>query len=94
MSFCVPSITNTIFVRRWMPSHKPKNASTKLPRFNGDYEDAFGNKVSVLAVSNPGGTNGSDHGYGILRMNKSKRTITIESWPRDVHPTQRKQYTG
>ena len=51
-AFCVPAISN-VWPRRWYPSLPGKNRKPEAPRYTGDYEDGFGNKITVYAVSNP-----------------------------------------
>ena len=82
-AFCTPAIANT-WPRRWMPAGLP---------INGDHEDGFGNKVTVLAVSNPhqtGKTPAALHdrapGWGLLQCNPNNKTVTINAWPRWAKP--------
>jgi alkaline phosphatase D len=87
-SICTPAISN-IWPRRWFPP-------TADGRNTGDFEDAFGNRVTVMAIANPalypgGGIEGlrlRATGYTILRCNKAERTTKIEEWPRWVDPSQ------
>jgi len=101
-AFCVPAISN-IWPRRWYPNNEGKNRSPNSPRYTGDFEDGFGNKMTVYAVSNPIYTGLKPSklydratGYGIVRFNKKSRDITIECWPRLSNPAQpdAKQYPG
>lgn len=92
-AFCVPSVSN-IWPRRWYPSTPGENRIEGSPKYTGDFRDGFGNKITVLAVSNPVFTglepsNLYDRatGYGIIRFNKNSRDITIECWPRFVDPS-------
>ena len=82
-AFCTPAIANS-WPRRWMP--------TGLP-ITGNHEDGFGNKVTVLAVSNPrktGKTPSALHdrapGWGLLQCNPTDKTIKIDAWPRWAAP--------
>ena len=91
-AFCVPSISN-IWPRRWFPAKGGMNRETGAPKYTGDFYDGFGNKVTVLAVSNPVFTGKKPSelydratGYGIVRLNRKDRTITMECWPRYVDP--------
>ena len=45
-AFCVPSITNH-WPRRWYPSEGGKNRDPNMPKYTGDNEDGFGNKMTV-----------------------------------------------
>jgi len=101
-AFCVPSIAN-FFPRRWYPSKPGRNRKPGAPRYTGEYRDGFGNHVTVHAVSNPVVTgrhplllHDKAPGYGIVRLNRESRTITIECWPRWVDPAapDAEQYPG
>lgn len=101
-AFCVPAIS-TRFPRRWFPPLPGKNRKENAPRYTGEYEDGFGNKITVHAVANPMiyGVEPQElynpaTGYGIIKFNKKERTITIECWPRWVHPqlASQKQFSG
>jgi hypothetical protein len=101
-SVCTPAISN-IFPRRWFPPNPARNASPGKPN-TGDYRDAFGNRVTVMATANPArypgpGLDGLRFrvtGYTILTCNRSTRKITIAEWPRWVDPSQSgaKPYDG
>ena len=92
-SFCTPAISN-IWPRRWFPPHPAPNA---LPgaRNTGDYRDGFGNRMTVLAVSNPARHPGPGleglrfrvTGYTILTCNRTTRKTRIASWPRWIDPS-------
>lgn len=91
-ALCVPSITNH-WPRRWYPIQGGKNRNPEKPRYTGEYEDGFGNKMTVHAVSNPLFTGKKPSrlydraaGYGIVRLHKNKRSITVECWPRHAKP--------
>jgi len=101
-AFCVPSISN-IWPRRWFPQIGRINQSAKMPKYAGDFTDGFGNKITVLAVSNPVFTGCSPAllydratGYGITRFNRKTREITLECWPRECDPSKQgtRQYPG
>jgi len=91
-ALCVPSISNH-WPRRWYPLVEGKNRDPENPKYTGDFEDGFGNKMTVYAVSNPTFTNKKPSrlydratGYGIVRMNKKSRDIVLECWPRFANP--------
>lgn len=104
VSFCTPSIVN-FYPRHWMPLKLDgKRIETPLPH-TGEYLDGFGNHLTMLAYVNPdpdrakkyGGEWGDKaDGHAIVRFNTSKRTITMECWPRGVDVTQpdAEQYPG
>lgn len=91
-ALCVPSIANA-WPRRWFPRMPGKNRKPGAPRYTGDYEDGFGNRMTVLAVANPQKTGRKPErlhdfspGYGIVRVHRQSRTITFENWPRWADP--------
>ncbi len=100
-ALCVPSIAN-FYPRRWFPDKPGLNREPDSPVYTGDYEDGFGNKMTVHAVSNPYISNkfpaelhDRAAGYGIARFNKTDRTITFENWPRWANPSRGDQpYEG
>ena len=97
-SFCVPSIAN-FYPRGWMPESEGENRAAGTPPNMGEHRDAFGNFVTVYGATNPTSLTGVSTGvaplalhdkmpgYGIVRFNKSDRTITMENWPRYADPT-------
>jgi alkaline phosphatase D len=91
--FCTPAIANT-WPRRWMPKGKP---------ITGDHKDGFGNKVTVLAVSNPhlsGHEPSALHdrapGWGLLLCDPQTNSVKINAWPRWAKPNapDNDQYNG
>jgi hypothetical protein len=75
----------------------------ECPLYTGRYFDGFGNRVTVHAVSNPyisGKEPSVLHdrapGYGIVKLNKKTRLITLECWPRYADPESHSggQYPG
>ncbi|MCH2136086.1 MAG: alkaline phosphatase D family protein [Phycisphaerales bacterium] len=97
--FCVPAVSNT-WPRRWWPPSSGENHVEGEPRYTGEYEDGFGNKVRVHAVANPaksGRVPANLHdrmpGYGIVRFDMPSKSVTFECWKRpqlgvDELPTQ------
>ncbi len=83
-----PAIGN-LWPRRWMPREPGKNQAPGAPRYTGEFEDQFGNKLTVLAAANPRLTGRglprqiSDRaaGYSIIKFVPAKREITLENWP-------------
>ena len=101
-SFTVPSIAN-FYPRAWLPQEPGKNRQKLLPAFTGEHTDGLGNKITVLAATNPrpmGQEPEALHdkmpGYGVVRFNKENRTITMECWPRFADPNnpEEAQYQG
>jgi len=100
-SFCVPSIAN-LYLRWWAPLEPGRNREEGMPEYLGEFLDGFGNKITMLAVANPGVRENHDRlttrsaGFGVVKFNKKTRQITVECWPRNVDiaaPTA-KQYSG
>jgi alkaline phosphatase D len=101
-SVCTPAISN-IFPRRWFP---PTTAPNAVPgtRNTGDYQDAFGNRMSVLAIANPAKHEGSGldglrfrvTGYTIVTCDRETRNVIVAAWPRWIDPsaTNAKPYAG
>ncbi|WPP51811.1 alkaline phosphatase D family protein [Catalinimonas niigatensis] len=102
-AFAGPALNN-IFPRRWWP---PVDASHQSlpgqPAYTGDFEDGFGNLMTIHAVANPRQTHREPAiiydratGYGIVTFNKEDRTMKIECWPRYVDPEKEPegQYLG
>ncbi len=91
-ALCTPSIAN-FWPRRWYPNTPGKNRSSGSPPYTGEYEDGFGNKITVHAVSNPhisgkepAGLHDMSPGYAIARFNRKTREISLENWPRWADP--------
>ncbi|GGF29364.1 metallophosphoesterase family protein [Echinicola rosea] len=102
-AFAGPALNN-IWPRRWWPPvSNPQDYSTENPLYTGNYEDGFGNKMTVKAVANPRKTGKKPAivydratGYGMVTFNKKARTITTECWPKHVDPSKhpKGQYAG
>lgn len=91
-AFCVPSVANT-FPRRWFPSLGGADRRPGSPRYSGRFTDGFGNLVTVHAVSNPHAYGHEPRllmdrapGYGIVRLDRDERAVTVECWPRWADP--------
>ena len=89
-SFCVPSIAN-LYLRWWDPLEMGANRQPGQGPELGEHVDGFGNKLTAWAVANPSSEPaGGDRlttraaGFGIVRLNKRTRAITLECWPRNV----------
>lgn len=87
-SFTSPALVNTTYGRWWHPlDEKPGPnpvPNSPLP-WTGDFNDGFGNKLSMMAYANPPDINDERQradGYGIVRFDKKSRRITFECWPR------------
>jgi len=88
-SLCVPSIAN-LYLRWWAPLEQGKNRDEGMPEYLGEFLDGFGNKITMLAVANPGEMENHDKlttrsaGFGVVKFNKKRREITVECWPRNI----------
>ena len=100
--FCVPSISNT-YPRRWAPKYPAVKPLDDGMDYTGDYYDSMKNCMTIYAHTNPAPTTREPvelhermPGFGIVRFNKDKRTITMECWPRMTDPTgpASRQYPG
>lgn len=91
-SFCVPSIAN-YFLRWWAPLVPGANRKPGAPEYTGQFVDGFGNKITMMAAANPEPEENKDKlttraaGFGVVRFDKAKRTITMECWPRNIDIT-------
>ncbi len=100
-SFCVPSIAN-LYLRWWAPLKPGQNRKEDMPEYTGEFLDGFDNKITMWAVANPSPEENHNKlttraaGYGVVRLNKNTREITMECWPRnvDVSKSDSKQYPG
>jgi hypothetical protein len=91
-ALCVPSVAN-FWPRRWFPPTPGANHDPDDPAYTGDYQDGFGNKMTVLAVSNPArfgkepeALHDRAPGYGIATFDRTSRTISLAAWPRWADP--------
>ena len=101
-TFTSPALVNTIYGRWWHPLDEQPGPNpvpgSPLP-WTGDFLDGLGNKISMLAYANPPNIR-EEHeradGYGVVRFNKKKRTITFECWPRfsDASEGDKAQFPG
>ncbi|MEO0531297.1 MAG: metallophosphoesterase family protein [Planctomycetota bacterium] len=97
-SFLVPAIVNNYWSRSWKPlgevPGENRDPANPLP-WTGDYRDGFDNRLTMHAYANPGSpSNGA--GYGLVRFDTTKQTVTFECWPRnaDVTKPDAKQFIG
>ncbi|MFN6049514.1 MAG: metallophosphoesterase family protein, partial [Planctomycetia bacterium] len=86
--FTSPALVNTIYGRWWHPLDEKAGPNpvmgSPLP-WTGDFKDGLGNRISMLAYANPEDISNDKKradGYGLVRFDKKKRTITFECWPR------------
>ncbi|MGB2561176.1 MAG: hypothetical protein ACPIG6_11305, partial [Akkermansiaceae bacterium] len=94
MTFTNPALVNTIYGRWWWPEDEKPGSGAKIDSplpWTGDYEDGFGNKITMLAYANPEHAHGGElrknrpnrgDGFGIARFNKATGQISFECYPR------------
>lgn len=89
-AICVPSISN-YWPRRFYPQGGVPLEGE--PDYTGNFEDGFGNKMTVFAIANPvfSGKEPSalydrSTGYGIIDFNRNTRDISFANWPRFADP--------
>jgi alkaline phosphatase D len=101
---CVPSIAAG-YPRVWAPLEPGKNRLPGMPDYTGEFKDGLGNKMTYWAAANPEKQNRKTpvelardkaSGYGITKLNRATRDITMECWPIDVDPLapNAQQYPG
>jgi alkaline phosphatase D len=97
----VSPATGNIWPRRWWPPVPGKNRSPGAPDYTGDFEDGFGNKVTVLAVANPRKTTihpPRHHelvpGYSVITFDKASRDIQLANWPYWANPDEDQPFAG
>ncbi|MDP0490110.1 MAG: hypothetical protein Q7Q71_03560 [Verrucomicrobiota bacterium JB023] len=105
-AFVVPALVNTYYGRWWWPADEQPGGNppeaTALP-WVGDYEDGFGNKITMHAYANPDPETDKlkkrvkfedlpkdlnwGEGHGLIRFDKPAKTVTFECWPRHADLT-------
>jgi alkaline phosphatase D len=97
----VSPATGNLFPRRWWPPFPGKNRAPGSPKYTGDFEDGFGNKVTVFAVANP--QKSTIHpvrhhelatGYSVITFDKNSREILLANWPYWADPEKDKPFPG
>ena len=111
-SFAVPGTAN-IYPRWWDPKQVGGDGTTTPdqpggePTYTGDFQDGFGNHVTVFAAANPGESGREPAilhdrrpGWGTIVFREDgpngEPTVTFNNWPRGVDPTaaNARQYRG
>ncbi|MEO1261311.1 MAG: alkaline phosphatase D family protein [Bacteroidota bacterium] len=93
-----PAVSN-LWPRRWFPAEMAKTGRAENdPRYVGDYEDGFGNKITVKAIANPYDIEREPDivfdkapGYSVIVFDKKNRNIEAAVWPRWSSPKNEKQ---
>ena len=100
-AFTPPAVANT-WPRRWMPIEPGGERWDGAPRYAGDFEDGFGNLVTVYVVTNPEDRRLEPRrlfdlspGYGIVEVDPVDGSLLLEGWPRWADPADdAQQYDG
>ncbi|UCE40077.1 MAG: alkaline phosphatase D family protein [Candidatus Aminicenantes bacterium] len=97
----VSPATGNLFPRRWWPPVPGKNRLPDSPKYTGDFEDGFGNKVTVYAIANPQKTTIQPErhhelatGYSVITFSKYSRDIELTNWPYWADPAEDKPFPG
>lgn len=84
----VSPATGCIWTRRWHPPVEGSNREDNWPPNLGDFEDGFGNKITVYAVANPHKStieptrhHELSTGYSTIKFNRNNRDIELANWP-------------
>ena len=89
VAFAGPAV-NVGYPRWWEPERTKRNRKSGNPKPTGEFLDHFGHPMTVLAFANGPyqpprpvleQVNAKTSGIGVVRFDKSKRTVTIECWP-------------
>ena len=87
--------TANIWPRRWMPSEEGKNRRSGAPKWTGDFDDAFGNHMTLHAVANPQEIDREPArlfdravGYTITTWDPASGKVRLENWPYWASPAQ------
>ncbi len=97
----VSPATGNIFPRRWFPPLPGRNRAEGAPDYTGEYEDGFGNKITVHAVANPhkSSVRPARHnelvtGYSSITFNRKTREIEMANWPGYADPATGSPFPG
>lgn len=89
----VSPATGCIWTRRWFPPLPGRNRAEDQPPLLGDFEDGFGNKITVYAVANPHKStieplrhNELSTGYSSVIFKRETRDIELTNWPYHAGP--------
>jgi hypothetical protein len=91
-AFTSPAIANT-WPRRWWPPVWGERREDGAPHYTGDFEDGFGNALTVWAAANPvqrgiepAALHDRAPGFGLVDLDPRARTLTFSCWPRGAAP--------
>ena len=90
VAFAGPAV-NVGYPRWWEPATAPWTRPKNAHDLTGDFTDSFGHPLTVLAVKNGAVQprvsdvrqlmDDKASGLGVVRFDKTKRSITVECWP-------------
>lgn len=89
VAFASPAVNN-LYARWFRPKQIDEQRPDGAPEYTGNFGDSFGHPLTVIACANPKlefrrgvleAETDKAAGFGVVRFNKAKRTITIECWP-------------
>lgn len=89
-----PAVAN-LWPRRWFPAKAAEGGKEDgdARRYTGNYEDGFGNKITVKAIANPYDIDrypsmvfDKAPGYSIIDFNQKERTMQLAVWHRWAAP--------
>lgn len=80
-------VAGNICPYRWFPPYEGGNRKPPWPRNLGDFEDGFGNKITVYAIANPQKTKikplqdtSPSPGFNVITFNRHTRDIELAAW--------------
>ena len=87
-----PAIAN-LWPRRWFPKDGGANRLPDAPKYTGEFEDGFGNRITLHAAANPYDIDRDPSrlfdkavGYSILTLDRASGHITLANWPYYASP--------
>lgn len=91
--------TGNIWPRHWFPPFEGTSRKPEWPKNYGDFEDGFGNKITVYAVANPHKSlieplrhNELSTGFSLITFNRKTRDIGLSNWPYYADPEKDKPF--
>ena len=95
----VSPATGNLWPRHWFPPYNGTNRKPEWPGNYGDFEDGFGNKMTVFAVANPHKINIKpvlqnelSTGFSTIIFNRQTRDIELSNWPYYADPEKDKPF--
>lgn len=95
----VSPATVNFFPRRWHPPVEGRNRKENWPAALGDFEDGFGNKITIYGITNPHKSTVEpvrhyelSPGYSVVKFLRDSRDIVLENWPYNCGPENGEPY--